>query len=85
MCCTRETNQQLSSVQVHMAKHNVEPMSTEQMHSIAFETQNFSGAQLANLVNLASMFAARDSRDAVQYDDFFKVRCSLRDDSEPSH
>ncbi len=56
-----------------MAKHAVEPLTTEQLHSIAFETQRFSGAQLANLVNLASMFAAREGRAAVQYDDFFKV------------
>jgi len=39
------------------------------LRELAFETQRFSGAQLANLVNTASMIAGRDARESVTHRD----------------
>ena len=40
---------------------------------LSFETQSFSGAELANLVNNAAYTAARDDRDSVCMSDFIQV------------
>lgn len=63
-------NGRIEIMKVHMSKHSVAPMTEEQLHEVAFETQRFSGAQLANLVNMAAMFAARDAKEEIEYEDF---------------
>ncbi|MBT8115572.1 MAG: ATP-dependent zinc metalloprotease FtsH, partial [Arenicella sp.] len=44
------------------------------LHEIAMETPGFSGADLSNLVNEASMLAARNKTDQVTMDDFNDTR-----------
>ena len=45
------------------------------LREIAFETQRFSGAQLANLVNLAASFVGRAGRDRITHADMLQVSC----------
>ena len=47
------------------------------VREIAFETQRYSGAGLANLVNLASMIAGKKGRHELQHSDMLEVggRC----------
>ena len=44
------------------------------LREIAFETQRTSGAQLANLVNLAASFVGRAGRDRITQADLLQVR-----------
>ncbi len=44
------------------------------LREIAFETQRTSGAQLANLVNLAASFVGRAGRDEITQADLLQVR-----------
>ena len=46
------------------------------LREIAFETQRCSGAQLANLVNLAASFVGRAGRDRITQADLLQVRVS---------
>ena len=43
------------------------------LRELAFETQRFSGAQLANLVNLAASFAGKEGRDSISQADMLQV------------
>lgn len=43
-------------------------------NQLSFETQSFSGAKLANLVNSAAYVAAREDRDTICMNDFLRVR-----------
>ena len=43
------------------------------LREIAFETQRYSGAQLANLVNLAASFVGRAGRDRITHADMLQV------------
>ena len=47
------------------------------LQELAFDTQRYSGAAIANLVNLAAMRVERDGRDVISYKD-------LKDVSQPS-
>lgn len=47
------------------------------MRELAFETQRYSGAQLANLVNIAASFVGRDGRDVIAQADLLYVRTTL--------
>ena len=44
------------------------------LREVAFETQRYSGAQLANLVNIAASFVGRDGRDTIMQADLLHVR-----------
>ena len=46
------------------------------LREIAFETQRYSGAQLANLVNLAASFVGRAGRDRITHADMLEVGCA---------
>ena len=48
------------------------------MRELAFETQRYSGAQLANLVNIAASFVGRDGRDVIAQADLLYVRAKLQ-------
>ncbi|AAO27064.1 Cell division protein [Buchnera aphidicola str. Bp (Baizongia pistaciae)] len=67
-------------IQVHMKKvplgNNVDPM------IIARGTPGFSGADLANLVNEAALFAARNNRDVVMMSDFESAKDKITMGSE---
>lgn len=43
------------------------------LRELAFDTQKYSGAAIANLVNLAAMRVERDGRDKIQYKDLTDV------------
>ena len=43
------------------------------LREIAFETQRFSGAALANLVNTACILAGRAGRDSLKHEDFSRA------------
>ncbi len=49
------------------------------LREIAFETQRTSGAQLANLVNLAASFVGRAGRDEITQADLLQVQTLLGD------
>lgn len=43
------------------------------LRELAFDTQKYSGAAIANLVNLAAMRVERDGREKIQYKDLTDV------------
>lgn len=43
------------------------------LHEIAFETRQYSGAQLANLVNMAATVATQNDRDKIRTEDVMKA------------
>lgn len=44
------------------------------LHALSFETQRFSGAQIANLVNTGAMLAGREGRESISHADLEHVR-----------
>ena len=72
--CTAPWTQILSCArQVHL---NRRPCADDiNLREIAFETQRYSGAQLANLVNLAAGFVGRAGRDRITHADMLQVSC----------
>ncbi|MFB6111765.1 MAG: peptidase, partial [Halobacteriaceae archaeon] len=54
--------------------------------ALAAETEDFNGAQLASLTTEAGMFAIRDGREAVEYEDFKRALEKLAEESDsPTH
>lgn len=47
------------------------------LRELAFDTQKYSGAAIANLVNLAAMRVESDGRDKIQYKDLTDVSESV--------
>jgi cell division protease FtsH len=59
------------SLQVHLRDR---PVADDiNLRELAFETQRYSGAQLANLVNIAASIAGKEGRDAIAQDDLLRV------------
>ncbi|KAK9816556.1 hypothetical protein WJX72_001883 [[Myrmecia] bisecta] len=62
-------------LKVHLAKRaasvgeDVEP----NLHELSYATQQFSGAALANLVNMAAMIVGREGRQKITYDDLVQA------------
>lgn len=50
-----------------------EDVTEKNLRELAFDTQRYSGAAIANLVNLAAMRAERDGREQIQYKDLTDV------------
>lgn len=49
-------------------------LSEEQLHTMSFETREYSGAMLASLVNAAALRAGRAGREAVTFNDLEQAR-----------
>ena len=64
-------NGRIEILQVHLATRAHDP--NIDLHEIAFETRQFSGAQLANLVNLAATVAGLAGREEVLATDLMKA------------
>ena len=63
-------------MQTHLSKRGeavAEDVTEKNLRELAFDTQKYSGAAIANLVNLAAMRAERDSRDQICYQDLTEV------------
>ena len=66
--------------QVHLEKRlddgrrRPHTLSEEQLHTMSFETREFSGAMLASLVNAAALRAGRAGREAVTFNDLEQAR-----------
>lgn len=63
-------------VQTHLRKRGgavAEDVTEKNLRELAFDTQRYSGAAIANLVNLAAMRAERDGREQIQYKDLTDV------------
>lgn len=63
-------------MQVHLNKRGDrlgEDITEKNLQELAFDTQRFSGAAIANLVNLAAMRVERDGRDTIMYKDLTDV------------
>lgn len=58
-------------LKVHLASRAHDP--DIDLHEVAFETRQYSGAQLANLVNLAATVATQMGREEVTSDDIMKA------------
>lgn len=64
------------AMQTHLRKRGdavAEDVTERSLRELAFDTQRYSGAAIANLVNLAAMRAERDGRDQIQYKDLTDV------------
>ncbi|DBA94610.1 hypothetical protein WJX77_012597 [Trebouxia sp. C0004] len=62
----------VETFQTHLRKRGeavAEDVTEKNLREIAFDTQKFSGAAIANLVNLAAMSVERDGRDQIRYQD----------------
>ena len=51
-------------------------LSEEQLHTMSFETREYSGAMLASLVNAAALRAGRAGREAVTFNDLEQARAA---------
>ena len=63
-------------MQTHLSKRGeavAEDVTEKNLRELAFDTQKYSGAAIANLVNLAAMRAERDGRDQICYQDLTEV------------
>ena len=66
--------------QVHLEKRlddgrrRPHTLSEEQLHTMSFETREFSGAMLASLVNAAALRAGRAGREAITFNDLEQAR-----------
>ena len=63
-------------VQTHLNKRGgavADDVTEKNLRELAFDTQRYSGAAIANLVNLAAMRAERDTRDQIRYQDLTDV------------
>ena len=63
-------------MQVHLNKRGDrlgEDITEKNLQELAFDTQRYSGAAIANLVNLAAMRVERDVRDTIMYKDLTDV------------
>ena len=58
-------------LQVHLAGRPHDP--NLDLHEIAFETRQYSGAQLANLVNMAATVATQQGRDEIMTEDVMQA------------
>ncbi len=67
-----DVQERLDVLRIHTRKVHLEP--SVSLERIARATPGTSGADLANLVNEAALFAARDNRMSVCMDDFEKAR-----------
>ena len=67
------------AMQTHLSKRGeavAEDVTERNLRELAFDTQKYSGAAIANLVNLAAMRVERDGRDQIRYQDLTDVsRC----------
>ncbi|KAL3160769.1 hypothetical protein ABBQ38_009182 [Trebouxia sp. C0009 RCD-2024] len=62
----------VETFQTHLRKRGgavAEDVTEKNLRELAFDTQRYSGAAIANLVNLAAMRAERDGREQIQYKD----------------
>lgn len=64
-------NGRIEILKVHLSTRAHDP--DIDLHEIAFETRQYSGAQLANLVNLAATVAGQAGRDEIFTDDIMKA------------
>jgi ATP-dependent 26S proteasome regulatory subunit len=63
-------------MQTHLSKRGeavAEDVTEKNLRELAFDTQKYSGAAIANLVNLAAMRVERDGRDQIRYQDLTDV------------
>ena len=63
-------------MQTHLRKRGdatAEDITEKKLRELAFDTQRYSGAAIANLVNLAAMGAERDGRDKIEFKDLTDV------------
>ncbi len=63
-------------MQTHLSKRGeavAEDVTEKNLRELAFDTQKYSGAAIANLVNLAAMRVERDGRDQICYQDLTDV------------
>jgi len=70
-------NVALYALQTHLNKRGgavADDVTEKNLRELAFDTQRYSGAAIANLVNLAAMRAERDGRDQIAYQDLTDVR-----------
>ena len=64
------------AMQTHLSKRGeavAEDVTEKNLRELAFDTQKYSGAAIANLVNLAAMRVERDGRDQICYQDLTDV------------
>ena len=70
-------------MQTHLKRRGdnvADDVTVENLRELAFDTQKYSGAAIANLVNVAAMRVERDGRDKIQYKDLTDVsRCPSHD------
>lgn len=62
----------VETFQTHLNKRGgavADDVTEKNLRELAFDTQRYSGAAIANLVNLAAMRAERDTRDQIRYQD----------------
>lgn len=64
-------NGRIEILEVHLAKHPTE--GDIDVRELAFETQRYSGAGLANLVNLAALMAGKKGREKLQHSDILEA------------
>ena len=71
----------MSPLQVHLDKVGTAPgegladdINPDSVDSLAYETEGYSGAALANLVNLGLLQAQYDGRDKISLGDLESVR-----------
>ena len=64
------------AMQTHLSKRGeavAADVTEKNLRELAFDTQKYSGAAIANLVNLAAMRVERDGRDQIRYQDLTDV------------
>lgn len=70
-------------MQTHLKRRGdnvADDVTVENLRELAFDTQKYSGAAIANLVNVAAMRVERDGRDKIKYKDLTDVsRCPSHD------
>lgn len=67
-------------VQTHLKRRGdsvADDVTEKNLRELAFDTQKYSGAAIANLVNLAAMRVESDGRDKIQYKDLTDVSESV--------
>lgn len=64
-------NGRIEIMKVHLASRSHDP--DIDLHDVAFETRQYSGAQLANLINMAATVASNSGRDEIQTEDILKA------------